>query len=145
MANKNKYFLKTGMTLRDTSQLLIKKLKPMLDECMYNVNRYNAPISLILLYTEDDIKDVILEYKRLTDGLNTIKIEGSYFNFIFLPFTDLEDSFSLINHLEYNIKTQIKIFSSAAKIESKIHSYNNFINSYLHEISEQDKGNVLSY
>lgn len=145
MTEINKYFLKTGMSQKAAAESLLEKLKPMLDECVYNVKRYHTPISLILLYTENDISDLIIEQKRLTDGPNTIKLEGSYFNFIFLPFTELEDSYTLIGHIEYNVPTKAKVLSSTAEIESEIHSYYNFINSYLVEIAEKDKGNILTY
>ncbi len=145
MTEINKYFLKTGMSQKTAAESLLEKLTPMLDECVYNVKRYHTPISLILFHTENDISDLIMEHKRLTDVKKIIQIEGSYFNFIFLPFTNLEDSYTLIGHIEYNVPTKVKVLSSAAEIESEIHSYYNFINSYLVDIAEKDKGNILSY
>ncbi len=144
MIDIEKYFLKTGMSQKAVAESLVETLNPILDECVYNVKRYNTPISLILFYTENDISDLILEYKRLTDVAHTIKLKGSYFNFVVLPFTDLQDSFTLIGHIEYNVSTKIKVLSSAAEIESGIHNYYNFINSYLIEIAEKDKGNILA-
>lgn len=145
MTEINNYFLKTGISQKATAESLLEKLKPMLDESVYNVKRYRTPISLILLYTESDISDLIIEHKRLTDVKKSVQIGDSYFNFVFLPFTDLEDSYKLIGHIEYNVPTKGKVLSSAAAIESEIHSYYNFINSYLVEIAQKERGDILTY
>lgn len=146
MIEVNKYFLKTGISQKATAKLLVDKLKPMLDECVYNEKRYHcAQISLILLHTYDDISNIIIENKRLTDVNNTIKIKDSYFNFVFLPFTDLQDSYSLINHIEYNVSVEVKVLSAASAIEAETFSYYNFINYFLDDISGQNEGNVLTY
>ncbi|MBU1659264.1 hypothetical protein KKG72_09470 [bacterium] len=138
-------FLKTKMTQKAVTDLLVAELQPLIDECTYNVKRYNVPITLILLYSEHDISNLIIEHIRLSDIRNIIQIKDSYFNFVFLPFTDVEHSFSLINHIEYNVLKDIKVFSSVNAIEPEIFNYFNFINLYLVEISEKDRGNILTY
>ncbi|GEM_PF-2747778 len=143
MTEVNEHFLKTKMTQKATAELLAEKLRSFLNECTYNVKRYEVPISLVLLYCESDISDIITAQIRLTDVKNIIKINDSYFNFIFLPFTDVRHSFSLINHIEYKVAKGVKVFSSTSNIEGEIFSYYSFINTYLDEIDAKNKGDIL--
>ena len=144
MIEINKDFLQTGMSQKVITEILVEKLAPMLDECAYNVKRYNVPMSLVLFYANSGISELITEHKRLTDIENSVQIDGSYFTFVFLPFTDVQDSFSFINHVEYHVSTKSKILSATSAIEAETTNYYNFINSYLTDISAQNEGEVLT-
>ncbi|MCF6309541.1 MAG: hypothetical protein L3J19_03570 [Sulfurimonas sp.] len=132
-------FLKTGLSQISTVNLLLESLKPSMDYLTYNIKRYKVPVTLILFYTEEDVSSLIHECMRLTDALDLIKIGESYFNFIYLPFTDEIDGYSFIKHVEHNKLQDIKNYYHFEKLEDAIYNHYNFINSYLFEIDEKSK------
>lgn len=131
-------FLKTGLSHIEVTKLLIEELQSSIEYLTYNIRRYKAPVSLVLFYTQEDISEKITESMRLTDKLSSIKIGDSYFNFVFLPFTDEIDSYTFVKHIE---KTQLKDINSFfyfEKLPTTVHNYFNFINSYLFEIEKEE-------
>ncbi|MCW8894848.1 MAG: hypothetical protein OQK48_03305 [Sulfurimonas sp.] len=136
---QNDLFLKTGLTQRLTVTALLEKLKPSLDYLTYNVKRYKVPVALVLFYTEEDVSKHLRECMRLTDALLSVKIGDSYFNFIYLPFTEEANAYSFIKHIERNKLQDIKNLYYFENLKNAIYNHYNFINSYLFEIAQNDK------
>lgn len=139
MVTENDLFFKTGTTQRLTVNALLEKLKPSLDYLTYNVKRYKVPVALVLFYTEEDVSKQLRECMRLTDALLSVKIGESYFNFIYLPFTEENSAYSFIKHIERNKLQNIKNLYYFENLKNAIYNHYNFINSYLFEIAQNDK------
>ncbi|MDA3908451.1 MAG: hypothetical protein PF437_05140 [Sulfurimonas sp.] len=133
-----KLFLKTGMSHIEVAQTLVEKLQPSIEYLTYNLRRYKVPVSLVLFYTQEDISQKITDTMRLTDILTSIKIGDSYFNFVFLPFTDEIDSYTFVKHVEKTLLKNIDSFFHFERLDPTIHNYFNFINSYLFEIEKEE-------
>lgn len=97
MSEEKELFLKTGLSQIAITNMLVEKLKPSMDYLTYNIKRYHVPVTLVLFYSEEDVFEQLTAAKRLTDAINTIKVGDSYFNFIFLPFTDEVDAYPFID------------------------------------------------
>jgi len=80
---KQTKFLNTNLTQVQTVKKLVEKLQSSIEELLYNVKRYNVPVSIVLFHTTKDISTDLDKHKRLTDILDVIKLGDSYFNFIF--------------------------------------------------------------
>lgn len=132
-------FLKTGLIQIDVDKILIEKLKPSIEYLTYNIRRYNVPVTLVLFYTEIDVSEPLKKSMRLTDIENTIKIGESYFNFVFLPFTDGIDSYTFIKKIENTDLNNIKNFFHFEILEPTIYCYNNLINNFLNGIVDYEK------
>ncbi|WP_372999272.1 hypothetical protein [Sulfurimonas sp.] len=144
MTEKKDLFMQTGKSQISTTNMLIEKLKPSIEYLTYNIKRYNVPITLVLFYSEEDISDKLHDSVRLTDVIDSIKIGDSYFNFVFLIFTDEEDSYAFVKHVEYNKLSNIDHFYYYETLQPEIYNYYNFINTYLFEIDEKKKNNDLA-
>lgn len=143
MSKNKKLFLQTELSQIEVTNLLVDKLTSSIDYLAYNVNRYHLPVTLVLLYTEEEIEDKLKESSRLTDVIESIKIGNSYFNFVFLPFTDEVDSYTFIKHVESTKLLNIYHLYYYEKLPKKVHSHFNFLNNYLFEILEQTKAHTL--
>ncbi|QOY55511.1 hypothetical protein HUE87_04560 [Candidatus Sulfurimonas marisnigri] len=138
-------FLKTGLSQISTTNILISQLKSPLELFTYNIKRYKVPVTLVLFYTEEDISLEIKKNIRISDGLKVIKVGDSYFNFIFLPFTDIENSYSFVKDIEYDILNNIEYSFYLDELEHEIDRCYNFINSFLFKILERKKDTSISY
>jgi len=139
MLTNEKTFLKTGLAQLEVDRILIEKLKPSIEYLTYNIRRYDVPVTLVLFYTEMDISESLSKSMRLTDVETTIQIGDSYFNFVFLPFTDGVDSYTFIKKVENSDLTNIKNFFYFEILEPTIYCYNTLINRFLDEIIEDQK------
>ena len=142
MQSSKKLFLSTGMSQIDTAKFIVKKLQHSVDYLTYNIKRYKVPVSLVLFYSEEDITALLTQYMRLTDALKVIKIGDSYFNFIFLPFTEVEESYSFIIKEEHHKLKKIEHLYYFDTLPPEVHNYYNLINSYLFKILEE-KNKIL--
>ncbi|PHQ64672.1 MAG: hypothetical protein COB99_08435 [Sulfurimonas sp.] len=131
-------FLNTGLSHINVAKALVEELKPPIEYLTYNIRRYKVPICLILFYTQADVSTQIKETMRLTDTLKTIKLGNSYFNFVFLLFTEEEDAYSFIKHAEKTTLKNVRNFLYFEKLPPTVHNSYNFINSYLFEIEKQE-------
>ncbi|QOY51206.1 hypothetical protein [Candidatus Sulfurimonas baltica] len=138
-------FLKTGLSQISTTNILIGQLKTPIEFFTYNIKRYKVPVTLVLFYTEQDISLEIKKNIRLSDGLKVIKIGESYFNFIFLPFTEIKDSYSFIKDIEHDILNNIEYLFYLEELEHEINRCYNFINSFLFKILERKKDMSITY
>ena len=138
MSESENLFLKTGHSHIEVAQILVEKLQPSIEHFTYSIKRYNFPVSLVLLYTQEDVSKEINESMRLTDILSSIKIGDSYFNFVFLPFTDEADSYEFIKNIEKTQLTNIDSFFHFKHLKPTTCNYFNFINSYLFEIEKEE-------
>jgi len=138
MVREEGLFLKTGLSQINTTEKIVDKLKLDMSFLAYNIKRYKIPVTLVLIYTQEDISKSIKESIRVSDKLKTIKIGESYFNFIFLLFTNEMDSYSFIKTIEKTKLTKIKSFFYFKELEPIINNYFNFINSYLFEIKKEE-------
>ena len=134
-------FMKTGKSQISTTNMLVERLKPSIEYLTYNIKRYNVPVTLVLFYSEEDILDKLDDSMRLTDVIDSIKIGDSYFNFVFLIFTDEEDSYAFVKHVEYNKLSNVDHFHYYEILPPEVYNYYNFINTYLFEIDEKKKNN----
>jgi hypothetical protein len=135
-------FLKTGLSQVTVTNILIEKLKSLMEYLTYNVKRYNVPVTLVLFYTEEDISQQLKESIRLTDVLETIQVGSSYFHFIFLPFTDEIDSYTFVKHVEYVRLSNIEHTYYYEKLQPVIYNNFNFINNYLFEIAQKKESSI---
>lgn len=131
-------FLKTGLSQVKTNEILVEKLQSSIEFFTYNIRRYHVDVSLVLLYTEEDVNAKIQSCMRLTDIIDTVKIGESYFNFIFLPFTNEQESYDFIKKVEINKLQSIKSFFYFRHLTPTTCDYFNFINSYLFEIKKEE-------
>lgn len=138
-------FLKTGLSQISTTNILIGQLKTPIEFFTYNIKRYKVPVTLVLFYTEQDISLEIKKNIRLSDGLKVIKIGESYFNFIFLPFTDMKASYSFIKDIEYDILSSVEYLFYLEELEHEINRCYDFINSFLFKILERKKDTGITY
>lgn len=136
MSEEKELFLKTGLSQIAITNMLVEKLKPSMDYLTYNIKRYHVPVTLVLFYSEEDVFEQLTAAKRLTDAISTIKVGDSYFNFIFLPFTDEVDAYPFIRHVQYNELSNIKNLYYYEKLPPTIYNHYNFINTYLFEIAQ---------
>ena len=130
-------FLHTNVTQSECTKKLVKELQEPLELFLYHKQRYNVPVTLILIYTSEDIKQKIDHHKRITDISQTIQLEGGYFNFVFLPFTDADGTYSFIKLLEKDFLLNTKHFIYFDELKNEHHNSFNFINNYLFNIIEQ--------
>lgn len=144
MYEEKALFLKTGLSQIEVTSLLVERLTSSIDYLAYNVKRYHVPVTLVLFYTEEDVSYKLQESTRLTDVINSVKIGDSYFNFVFLPFTDEVDSYTFVKHVESARLMNIKHIYYYEKLPSEIHNHFNFLNNFLFEISEKTQAPLLT-
>ena len=132
-------FLHTNVTQSECTKKLVKELQEPLELFLYHKQRYNVPVTLILIYTTEDIKTKIDNHKRITDISQTIQLKCGYFNFIFLPFTDADGTYSFIKHLEKVLLLNTEHYIYFDELKNEHHNSFNFINNYLFNITEQTK------
>lgn len=144
MSEEKELFLKTGLSQIDVTNLLVEKLTPSIDYLAYNVKRYRLPVTLVLFYTDEDVSDKLKESTRLTDVVNSVKIGNSYFNFVFLLFTDEVDSYTFIKHVESAKLMNINNMYYYEKLPPELHNHFNFLNNYLFEISGKTEIPILT-
>lgn len=137
MNEEKKLFLSTNLSQIETVKILVEKLQPSLDYLTYNIKRYKVPVVMIVFHTQKDISKELEQSKRLTDIAITIQIGESYFNFVFLPFTELIESYNFIKHVEYKKLSNTENYYHHEMLPSEINNYFNFINSYLFIIAEK--------
>lgn len=135
---KEELFLKTKLSQLDVTKILINNLKKTIEYFTYNIRRYKVPVCLVLIYTEEDISQKIKESIRLTDVFIPVKIGESYFNFMFLPFTDEKDSYACVKNIQYTHLINTKSFFYHEQLGSSIINYNNLINTFLYEIKKEE-------
>ena len=145
MLGAKNFFLKTGLSQIDTTKKLIENLQKPIEELLYNIKRYKIPVSLVLFYTEEDISQALDKHIRLTDVLRTIKIGDSYFNFVFLPFTEVENSYSFLKETERKLLQNTEYLFHIEEVEPAVNNFYNFINSFLFEILEREKEKHIGY
>ncbi len=138
METETKPFLKTELSQIQTAHILVEELKSSMDHFAYITKRYHVPVTLVLIYTQEDISQQLCESLRLSDVVESIHINGSYFNFIFLPFTDEVNSYTFVKHIEKEKLNNIKSFVYFKELEHNITSEYNFINSFLFEIEKKE-------
>ena len=137
MQEKIELYLDTGMSQIETTKLLVEEVESSIEYLAYNVERYKTPVVMLLIYTDEDISDSLNKHMRLTDALKVVKINQTYFNFVFLPFTDLEDShFFLLKEEHYKLG-KVTHYCYYDALPPKVYNYYNFINSYLFKIIEE--------
>lgn len=144
MYKKKTFFLETGLSQIEVTNQLVEKLTSPIDYLAYNVKRYRVPVTLVLFYTEEDISHKLQDSTRLTDVINSVKVGDSYFNFVFLPFTDEVDSYTFIKHVESAKLMNIKHSYYYEKLPSEVHNHFNFLNNFLFEISEKNEVPLLT-
>jgi len=137
MKNTQTLYLKTGLSQRDTAELLVEKLDDSIESLTYNIKRYKVPATLILIYTEENISKYLKTYMRLTDALRVIQIGDSYFNFIFLPFTKVQEGYSFIIKEKHHELRKVKHLYYFDALPPEVHSCYNLINTYLYKILEE--------
>lgn len=139
MTSSNNIFLKTGLRQIEVDKILIEKLKLSIEYLTYNIRRYKVPVTLVLFYTEVDVSATLKKSMRLTDIETTIKIGESYFNFVFLPFTDSIDSYTFIKKIENTNLNNIKNFFHFEILEPTVYCHNTLINKFLNGIIDYEK------
>ena len=137
MQEKKELFLNTGMSQIETTKLLVKELESSIEYLTYNIERYKTPIVMVLIYTNKDVSDTLNKHMRLTDALKVIKINQDYFNFVFLQFTELKDSYSFILNEEHYKLSDLEHYYHFEALPPKVYNYYNLINSYLFKIIEE--------
>lgn len=130
-------FLHTQMTQAQCTKAILQEIQKPLELFLYHKQRYNVPVNLVLIYTDEDIQKDIESHKRLTDISGSIKLNYAYFYFIFLPFTDTEGTHTFIKHLEKEFLLNIKHSAYFDELENEHHNSFNFINNFLFQISEE--------
>jgi len=135
--NDNLY-LETGLSQIETTEILVEKLEPLIKYITYNIKRYKTPVSMLLFYTDEDISKKLHEYMRLTDVIKTIKIGESYFNFVFLLFTDNEGSYEFLKNLEISKLSKVDNYFYYEELEPEIYNIYNLLNSYLFNIAKKE-------
>ncbi|WP_294886095.1 MULTISPECIES: hypothetical protein [unclassified Sulfurimonas] len=143
MIEEKKVFLNTKLSQIETVKILVKELQPSLEYLTYNIKRYHVPVVMIIFHSLKDIAKELEQSKRLTDIAKTVKIGDSYFNFVFLPFTELVESYNFIKHVEYNKLSNTKNYYHHDMLPPEISNYFNFINSYLFAIAEKKETKQL--
>ncbi len=138
METETKPFLKTELSQIQTTHILVEELKSTMDHFSYITKRYHVPVTLVLIYTQEEISQQLCESLRVSDVVESIHINGSYFNFIFLPFTDEVNSYTFLKHFEKDKLKNIKSFVYFKELEHNITSEYNFINSFLFEIEKKE-------
>ena len=136
MEERIELYLETGMSQIETTKLLIEAVESSIEYLTYNIERYHTPVTMLLIYTSEDISDSLNRHMRLTDALKVVKINQAYFNFAFLPFTDLKDGHSFLLHEERYKLGKVKHYSYYEVLPPKVYNYFNLINSYLFKITE---------
>ncbi len=139
MQEKNdNLYLETGLSQIETTEILVEKLEPLIKYITYNIKRYKTPVSMLLFYTDEDISKKLHEYMRLTDVIKTIKIGESYFNFVFLLFTDNEGSYEFLKNLEISKLSKVDNYFYYEELEPEIYNIYNLLNSYLFNIAKKE-------
>jgi len=136
-------FLKTNLTQLETAKILVEKLQSSIKELLYNVKRYNVPVSIVLFHTTTDVSEQLDKHKRLTDVLDVIKIGNSYFNVIFLPFTTVEDAHSFVNYIELKLIDGVKSHCVVNELKKEQKNCLNFINSFLFGLTQSEEPDSL--
>ena len=130
---KEQLYLKTGLTQAQTTKILVEEIKADIEHFVYIIERHHVPVTMVLLYTEFDISELVEHKKRLTDIYHVIKVGDGYFTFVFLPFTNIADSYNFLKHF----RDEVQHLYHLEEIEHKIYNYFNFINSYLFGILDE--------
>ena len=141
MIEEHKIFLNTNLSQVQTAKILAQKLETSLDYLIYNIKRYKVPVVMVMFYTQNDIGKELEANKRLTDILITVKVGDSYFNIVFLPFTELLESYNFIKHVEYDKLNNTKNYYHHDMLSEHTNDYFNFINSYLFAIAQKSEQN----
>ena len=137
MKEKIDLYLNTGLSQIETTKFLLEEMKPSIDYLTYNIERYKTPIVMLLIYTDQDISEALKRHMRLTDALKVVKVNRAYFNFVFLPFTELKDSYSFILKEEHYALADVTHYYYYDALPPHVYNYFNFINSYLFKIIEE--------
>lgn len=139
MIEEKRIFLDTRISQIEVANVLLEKLKDSLEYLTYNIKRYNVPVVMVMFYTCQDIGEKLEADKRLTDLLISVKIGKSYFNIVFLPFTELLESYNFIKHVEYDELNSTENFYHHELLPAEINNYFNFINGFLFTLEEKSK------
>ncbi|MCD4667006.1 MAG: hypothetical protein K8R44_00125 [Sulfurimonas sp.] len=135
--SKEKIYLNTNLHQIDVVKVLVEEVEPCVEYLTYNIRRYKVPVVLVLFYSEEDISQSIKETMRLTDVITVKKIANSYFNFIYLPFTETVEAYEFIKHVEKKNLNNPDFIYHFEQLAPTVHNYYNFINSYLFNILER--------
>jgi hypothetical protein len=133
----NSNYLQSNLSQAECTQLIVDDIQDPIELFIYHMRRYKVPVTLLLIFSYDDISEKLNKHKRLTDIAKFIKLPCGYFNFIFLPFTDTEDTHSYIKLLVHDFLLNTKHFIYFDALENENHNTFNFLNNYLFNISEQ--------
>jgi hypothetical protein len=132
-----KLFLNTQRTHIECTEILLSELHETMLYLSYNVKRYNVPVTLVMFYSQENIEDLIIDSKRLSDVLKVIKIGEAYFSFVYLLFTDLKGCDTFVEHMEFYKLSNIEYRFAYDQLEAEEEHFYNFINSYLFKIEEE--------
>jgi hypothetical protein len=133
----NSNYLQSNLSQTECTKLIIDDLHELTELFLYHMRRYKVPVTLLLIYSEEDLSAQLNQHKRLTDIAKYIKLPCGYFNFIFLPFTDTEDTHSYVKLLVNDFLLNTKHFIYFDELKNENHNTFNFINTYLFNIAEQ--------
>lgn len=130
-------YLNSGMTQAECTKLVIEKLEDLIEHFLYNMRRYNVPVTLALIYSKENISELLDKHKRLTDIERYVELPCGFFSFIFLPFTDTLGTHSFIKSLEKDFLNNQEHYVTFEELQYENHNTYNFINAFLFSIGEQ--------
>ena len=133
----NSNYLQSNLSQTECTKLVVDDLHELTELFLYHMRRYKVPVTLLLIVSDEDISQKLNQHKRLTDIAKYIKLPCGYFNFMYLPFTDTEDTHSYVKLLTNDFLVNIKHFIYFDELENENHNTFNFINNYLFQIAEQ--------
>jgi hypothetical protein len=130
-------YLNSGMTQAECTKHVIEKLEDLIEHFLYNMRRYDVPVTLALIYSKENISEQLGKHKRLTDIERYVELPCGFFSFIFLPFTDSLGTHSFIKSLEKDFLNKQEHYVTFEELQHENHNTYNFINAFLFNIGEQ--------
>lgn len=133
----NSNYLQSNLSQSECTKLIVKELHELAELFLYHMRRYEVPVTLLLIYSDEDLSGKLNKHKRLTDIAKYLKLPCGNFYFIFLPFTNTEDTHSYVKLLVNDFLLNSKHFIYFDELKNENHNTFNFINNYLFNIAEQ--------
>lgn len=136
-----RYFLDTKKTQPEVVKILHDNLAPECNIVLKAYKRYKMLTTVVLFYTTQDIKQIIIENSRVTDLISSVHIGDGFFTMALLTFTTSEGGWKFAENLAYkcsNKKIPCRYYVDTIN-ESAYNNVSNFLSNFLFEIKDQDE------
>ena len=132
-------YLHTGKRQIDVAKQILEVCDKEFGMVIGNYERHKAHITILIVYTQDDITELLKKHIRATDMVQGCKIGDAYLSVVFLTFTDMEGGYCFATFMENNLQNEqieYRFFIDELNRAANANPVN-FIDNFLFEIENQ--------